>query len=354
MPRRFFTSGRKFSTTTSALAARRRKTATPSGDLRSNVIPRLLRCRFWKSGPWRGPPAGSPTSKYSGTSTLITFAPQSASWRTQVGPARTRLRSRTVKRARAAEACGTAMPTTGINPRGRSTAAPRRTGPRGGLDGPEQAAPTDLTGQLAGLRFDRVASRRPGHGRKPARIGGFQLGAQRGIETRRLVADQRQRAAGAKRRGGLHVPDGRVDPVERLGRDHHVEGPIGAAPGLEGDLLDGDLGERSHLPAQDRGHVAAGLEGDDRVPAPGERQRRLAGARADLEDPSPGRNPAPRGRLVDERLGVGRTRGVVQLRAAIEGRPGGFVDPGHGCRKVARETSLCGTGCPAERARRYG
>src|SRR6476620_2240760 len=56
MPRRVFTSGRKFSTTTSALAASRRKVAAPSGDLRSSVMPRLLRCRFWKSGPWRAPP----------------------------------------------------------------------------------------------------------------------------------------------------------------------------------------------------------------------------------------------------------------------------------------------------------
>src|SRR5579885_99952 len=36
----------------------------------------------------------------------MTLAPQSASWRTQVGPARTRVRSSTVKRARAFEARG--------------------------------------------------------------------------------------------------------------------------------------------------------------------------------------------------------------------------------------------------------
>src|SRR5262245_53847567 len=36
----------------------------------------------------------------------MTLAPQSASCRTQVGPARTRVRSSTVKRDRACEACG--------------------------------------------------------------------------------------------------------------------------------------------------------------------------------------------------------------------------------------------------------
>src|SRR5262245_23109715 len=58
---------------------------------------RLLRCMFWKSGPWRRSsmaPSFSP-----GSSILMTLAPQSASWRTAVGPERARVRSRTVKRA---------------------------------------------------------------------------------------------------------------------------------------------------------------------------------------------------------------------------------------------------------------
>ena len=37
-------------------STRRLNTAMPSGSLRLSVMPRLLRCRFWKSGPWRGPP----------------------------------------------------------------------------------------------------------------------------------------------------------------------------------------------------------------------------------------------------------------------------------------------------------
>src|ERR1043165_2289384 len=109
MPSRFFTSGRKFSTTTSALAAILLSTATPSGDLRFRVIARLLRCRFWKSEPSRGPPSPSPSLICAGISILMQFAPQSASWRTQVGPARTRVRSRTVKRLSAVEALGNDM-----------------------------------------------------------------------------------------------------------------------------------------------------------------------------------------------------------------------------------------------------
>ncbi len=67
---------------------------------------RLLRCRFWKSDPSRGPPMPSPASGSGGNSILMTLAPQSASWRTQVGPERTRVRSRTVNRSSAREALG--------------------------------------------------------------------------------------------------------------------------------------------------------------------------------------------------------------------------------------------------------
>src|SRR6266851_4162943 len=68
----------------------------PSGAFRSSVRLRLLRCRFWKSKPWREPTSVAASS---GASTLSTSAPQSASWRTAVGPARARVRSITLKRA---------------------------------------------------------------------------------------------------------------------------------------------------------------------------------------------------------------------------------------------------------------
>src|SRR5260221_10795033 len=79
------------------------KIATPSFSFRLSVIERLLRCRSWKSGPSRGPPMVS-ASRLGGVSIFTTSAPKSASWRTQVGPARTRERSRTRKRASAVEA----------------------------------------------------------------------------------------------------------------------------------------------------------------------------------------------------------------------------------------------------------
>src|SRR6516162_7783977 len=106
MPSRRFTSGRKFSTTTSAFFTMRLNAAKASGALRLSVMLRLLRCRFWKSDPSRGPPSGSPPPGSGGNSILITLAPQSASWRTQVGPARTRVRSSTVNRSSAREALG--------------------------------------------------------------------------------------------------------------------------------------------------------------------------------------------------------------------------------------------------------
>src|SRR5580692_3194305 len=85
-----------FSTTTSARSASLRKAAWPFSDFRSRLMKRLLRCRFWKSNPSR-----AITSRPSpGGSTAITSAPQSARCRTQVGPARARVRSKTRSPAR--------------------------------------------------------------------------------------------------------------------------------------------------------------------------------------------------------------------------------------------------------------
>ena len=66
----------------------------------------LVAVRILEVRPSRGPPSGSPPPGSGGNSILITLAPQSASWRTQVGPERTRVRSRTVKRSSAREALG--------------------------------------------------------------------------------------------------------------------------------------------------------------------------------------------------------------------------------------------------------
>ena len=62
--------------------------ATPSGALRLRVRLRLLRCRFWKSGPWRALIGSLSAPGAPGASILMTSAPQSASWRAAVGPAR--------------------------------------------------------------------------------------------------------------------------------------------------------------------------------------------------------------------------------------------------------------------------
>src|SRR4051794_25440926 len=97
MPRRNFTSERKFSTITSAFSASFIKIALPSGFFRLSARLRLLRCRFWKSKPSRREPVMS-LAGLPGGSTLTTLAPQSASWRTAVGPARACVRSSTVKR----------------------------------------------------------------------------------------------------------------------------------------------------------------------------------------------------------------------------------------------------------------
>src|SRR5260370_651638 len=51
-----------------------------------------------RTGPCPGPPIASQEPGSGGAAILMISAPQSASWRTAVGPARTRVRSSTLKR----------------------------------------------------------------------------------------------------------------------------------------------------------------------------------------------------------------------------------------------------------------
>src|SRR5262245_12374001 len=123
------------------------KIATPSGSFKLSVSERLLRCRFWKSGPSRGPPMVS-RSRLGGVSILITSAPKSASCRTQVGPARTRVRSRTRIRARAFEAGACGMGGDSLESSGRTGAMHY-----GGADVPLQPGSAPMTpAELAEIR----------------------------------------------------------------------------------------------------------------------------------------------------------------------------------------------------------
>ena len=78
---------------TSARSTRRMKISWPSVDLRSRVMLSLLRCRFWKSPSRRAELICG--TLLDGDSTWIARAPQSASWRTAVGPERPVVRSST-------------------------------------------------------------------------------------------------------------------------------------------------------------------------------------------------------------------------------------------------------------------
>src|ERR1700680_5131033 len=74
---------------------------------------RLLRCRFWKSEPSRLPMISLDSPALGGGATRIASAPQSASVRTQDGPARASVRSITLNRDsgnREVLSCGAAVP----------------------------------------------------------------------------------------------------------------------------------------------------------------------------------------------------------------------------------------------------
>src|SRR5262247_2327498 len=99
--------GRKFSSTTSARAMRRRRMACPSGAFMLRVrlfLLRLTDMKYVASPPTNG---GQPrvSSPLPGSSTLITSAPMSPRDMAQKGPARTRVRSITLMPASGGFGC---------------------------------------------------------------------------------------------------------------------------------------------------------------------------------------------------------------------------------------------------------
>src|SRR5437667_10919582 len=102
-PRRSIVPTLKFSVTTSAWRTSCLKSSIPVGVLSSSVMPSLLRSRYCAAGtrsstPWRlrFTPSDTRSRPRSRDSTLITFAPRSASSMVQKGMAMTCPRSSTV------------------------------------------------------------------------------------------------------------------------------------------------------------------------------------------------------------------------------------------------------------------
>src|SRR6516165_2967288 len=143
---------------TSARSASLKKISRPASLFRFNVIARLLRCRFWKSGPSRRLPVAS-TSSPEG-SILITWAPQSASWRTAVGPARCAVRSITRKSFKGS----------GGIPIGRFSVVER-------IRATSSAAGTFAEGRVGGLplRRRKTGIKRLEHRQKPLQSGELNL-----------------------------------------------------------------------------------------------------------------------------------------------------------------------------------
>ena len=111
MPSRFFTSGRKVLDHHVGLLDQRAGTrrALPC-DFRLSVMAALVAVQVLEVRTVARAARRLARVSAGGCSILMTLAPQSASWRTQVGPDRTWVRSSTVKRSSAREALGNAIP----------------------------------------------------------------------------------------------------------------------------------------------------------------------------------------------------------------------------------------------------
>jgi hypothetical protein len=131
--------------------------------------------------------------------------------------------------------------------------------------------------------------------------------------------DDRQRAARLKRRGRALEADGRLDPVERRRGEDRAERLGRRRPVLERGVDDLDVREGRELAPRDGGQPRAELDRDDRVAALRERDRRLAGAGADLEDAVARLQAGQPGEVVEELGRVVRPSAVVALGILVEG-----------------------------------
>jgi hypothetical protein len=84
--------------------------------------------------------------------------------------------------------------------------------------------------------------------------------------------------------GRLRVAHRGIDPVDRVDRDDGVEGRPGRIPRLEGGRDDLDVRERGELVTRKRGKSLPELDAHDLEATLGQRERRLAGSAANLDD----------------------------------------------------------------------
>jgi hypothetical protein len=130
---------------------------------------------------------------------------------------------------------------------------------------------------------------------------------------------QRDAAAGPERGGRPGAAGGGLDPVKGLRGEDQIEGLGLQGPGLERRRDDLDPRVRTALPRGQRGERFPGLERRDRVASGRQRQRDLAGAAADLEDPGTGRELGQRHDRVDRLRRVSRPDLVVEGGDLVEG-----------------------------------
>ena len=137
--------------------------------------------------------------------------------------------------------------------------------------------------------------------------------------------DDGELSAFAEKLGCLRVAHLGGDPVEGGEGDDGVELRALRLPALEVRVDHLDAREVRQLALGDGGEVLAQFDARDRVAALRERQRGLAGATADLDEPRLRRKLGERHKVVEELRRVVRPGAVVELRHLIERRPQNVV-----------------------------
>ncbi len=134
-----------------------------------------------------------------------------------------------------------------------------------------------------------------------------------------FLRPQGQVTAGTKRPPGLLVPDARVHPVPRRGREDQADRPIGR-PVLEPSLDDLHR-ESGQVPARGGRELGAEFDTGDAEAPPGQREGRLARAAPHLEQVIAGLEPGEGHEVVEQGFGIVRACPIVEFRGPIERLP---------------------------------
>ena len=181
---------------------------------------------------------------------------------------------------------------------------------------PEQAGLVEPPLEWSGGQVPGFGWRTPDAG--VAQIGLLQPFEQRGRQSDRNMPEDGERAVRRKHLGGFRKPHLRRNPVPRLGGNDQPEPGAGRGRCFEGGFGELDVAELRQALGGSANHLGSGVNGENPEAASCEASGRLTRTAANFEHRIVGLQGDVRDDIVDQRVGIVGTRGLVDPRDLIE------------------------------------